>query len=79
MDEPGELQLPCFLHWNSNHFVVPAKSGKSKVTILDPAAGERKLTCKEVSGHFTPRFKAWGLLGETCPLTCGPDSLRLVR
>lgn len=53
MDDLGKLKLPCILHWDLNHFVVLAKAGKSKVTILDPAMGERKLTYKEVSYHFT--------------------------
>ena len=53
MEDLGKLKLPCILHWDLNHFVVLAKVGKSKVTILDPAMGERKLTLAEVSDHFT--------------------------
>lgn len=53
MEDFGKLKLPCILHWDLNHFVVLAKAGKSKVTILDPAFGERKLTFGEVSRHFT--------------------------
>ncbi len=49
----GQLKLPCILHWDLNHFVVLAKVGKSRVTILDPASGERKLSFEEVSRHFT--------------------------
>ncbi|KLD79224.1 peptidase domain-containing ABC transporter [Xanthomonas hyacinthi] len=49
----AELKLPCILHWDLNHFVVLAKVGKSKFTILDPALGERKLSIHEVSQHFT--------------------------
>ncbi len=36
-----------------NHFVVLAKTAQAKVTIFDPAVGERKLTYEEVSKHFT--------------------------
>lgn len=53
MEDLGKLKLPCLLHWDLNHFVVLAKVGKSKITILDPAIGERKLTVAEVSDHFT--------------------------
>lgn len=53
MEHLGQLKLPCILHWDLNHFVVLSKVGKSKVTILDPAIGERKLSFGEVSSHFT--------------------------
>ncbi|MGY1426202.1 peptidase domain-containing ABC transporter [Lysobacter sp. A289] len=53
MGDLGKLKLPCILHWDLNHFVVLAKVGKSRVTILDPAFGERKLRYEEVSNHFT--------------------------
>ena len=41
------------LHWDLNHFVVLAKVGKKKITILDPAFGKRELSYAEVSDHFT--------------------------
>ncbi|MEL1265178.1 peptidase domain-containing ABC transporter [Pseudoxanthomonas putridarboris] len=53
MEDLGKLKLPCILHWDLNHFVVLVKAGKSKVTILDPAVGERRLSYREVSDHFT--------------------------
>lgn len=53
MEDLGKLKLPCVLHWDLNHFVVLAKVGKSKVTVLDPAIGERTLSFAEVSDHFT--------------------------
>lgn len=49
----GKLNLPCILHWDLNHFVVLAKVGTSRVTVLDPAVGERKLSLAEASDHFT--------------------------
>lgn len=52
MDDLGKLNLPCVLHWDLNHFVVLKKVGKSKVVVLDPAIGERKLSAAEVSDHF---------------------------
>lgn len=63
MEDLGKLKLPCILHWDLNHFVVLAKVGRSKVTILDPAVGERKLSFAEVSAHFT---------GVALELTPGP-------
>lgn len=53
MEYLGQLKLPCILHWDLNHFVVLSKVGKSRVTVLDPAFGERKLSFGEVSSHFT--------------------------
>ncbi len=53
LDEMNQLQLPCMLHWNLNHFVVLTKVGRDKLTILDPALGKRELAFAEVSKHFT--------------------------
>ncbi|WP_374013712.1 peptidase domain-containing ABC transporter [Pseudoxanthomonas koreensis] len=53
MEHLGQLKLPCILHWDLNHFVVLARVGKSSATILDPAAGERRLSLDKVSEHFT--------------------------
>lgn len=43
LEELAQLQLPCILHWDLNHFVVLKKVGSGSITILDPAVGERKL------------------------------------
>ncbi len=48
-----QLQLPCMLHWNLNHFVVLTKVNGNKITILDPAVGKRVMTLAEASSHFT--------------------------
>ena len=53
LDELAQLQTPCILHWNLNHFVVLKKVGARRVVILDPAVGERRLTDAVVSRHFT--------------------------
>ncbi|MGS0756424.1 peptidase domain-containing ABC transporter, partial [Roseateles sp. GG27B] len=53
LDELVQLQLPCILHWDLNHFVVLKKVGHGNITIIDPAVGERKLPMTEVSRHFT--------------------------
>ncbi|MFZ5526579.1 MAG: peptidase domain-containing ABC transporter [Pseudomonadota bacterium] len=53
LEELPQLQLPCLLHWDLNHFVVLVKADAQRITIHDPALGERTLTMKEVSPHFT--------------------------
>jgi ATP-binding cassette subfamily B protein RaxB len=53
MDEMSQLQTPCILHWDLNHFVVLAKVSGKKITIHDPATGRRELTLAEASDHFT--------------------------
>ncbi|ATQ74593.1 hypothetical protein CR152_08725 [Massilia violaceinigra] len=66
LDELQELQVPCILHWDLNHFVVLKRisrglRGKITVVLLDPAVGERRMTLEEVSHHFT------GVALELCP------------
>ena len=53
LDDIRKLRLPCILHWDLNHFVVLADIGPRKVTVLDPAFGERRLSLSELSDHFT--------------------------
>jgi ATP-binding cassette subfamily B protein RaxB len=49
----GSIKLPAILHWNLNHFVVLTAAGTRKMTILDPAKGERVMSRDEVADHFT--------------------------
>ncbi|MGC6693434.1 cysteine peptidase family C39 domain-containing protein, partial [Burkholderia pseudomallei] len=51
--ELGQLQVPCILHWDLNHFVVLRKVTKRGALIHDPAAGERSLDFVELSKHIT--------------------------
>jgi len=53
LSDMPQLRTPCILHWDLNHFVVLAKAGKTGITVLDPAFGERKLSYAEASEHFT--------------------------
>lgn len=53
LEEMVQLQMPCILHWDLNHFVVLKKAGRRHITILDPAVGERRVPMAEVSDHFT--------------------------
>ncbi|WP_440812182.1 peptidase domain-containing ABC transporter [Pseudomonas syringae] len=49
----GQLQLPCVLHWNFNHFVVLKEVTAHGVVVHDPARGLCKLSLDEVSAAFT--------------------------
>jgi ATP-binding cassette, subfamily B, bacterial CvaB/MchF/RaxB len=55
LDEMNQLQLPCILHWELNHFVVLKKvlSNNKGIIILDPARGERTIGADELSKCFT--------------------------
>lgn len=53
LHELKDLQLPCILHWNMNHFVVLKEVGKRSIVIHDPAVGIRKLELAVVSRHFS--------------------------
>ncbi|HUG25550.1 peptidase domain-containing ABC transporter [Piscinibacter sp.] len=53
MEHLPQLQLPCVLHWDLNHFVVLTALRRGKAVIHDPARGVRTLTLDEISKHFT--------------------------
>jgi len=53
LDHLGKLQLPAILHWDLNHFVVLKSVRGNKITIHDPARGERRMSLREASDHFT--------------------------
>ena len=53
LDELDKLVLPCILHWDLNHFVVLVAINRTRITILDPACGERTLSSLQLSRHFT--------------------------
>ncbi len=53
LDGVEHLRLPCVLHWDLNHFVVLRSITKRFLVIHDPAIGERRMTLKAFSDHFT--------------------------
>ena len=53
MENLPQLELPCVLHWDLNHFVVLESLRGRHAIIHDPARGVRKLPLVEVSRHFT--------------------------
>ncbi|WP_262692673.1 peptidase domain-containing ABC transporter [Kordiimonas aestuarii] len=48
-----KVRLPAVIHWDMNHFVVLKSVTGSKLTVHDPALGERSYTHDEFSDHFT--------------------------
>lgn len=53
LSELSQLQKPCILHWDLNHFVVLKSVKGDKITIHDPAIGVRTMSRAEASKHFT--------------------------
>ncbi|GAB4557374.1 MAG: peptidase domain-containing ABC transporter [Rhizobacter sp.] len=53
MEHLPQLQLPCVLHWDLNHFVVLTELSGDWATLHDPARGVRRLRLAEVAKHFT--------------------------
>ena len=53
MSHLSQLQLPCVLHWELNHFVVLTEVTSKGAVIHDPARGVRRLSFAEVSKAFT--------------------------
>lgn len=53
LEHLSELEIPCILHWDMNHFVVLKKVTKNRIEIHNPALGERQYTLAEFSKHFT--------------------------
>jgi ATP-binding cassette subfamily B protein RaxB len=53
LDELPQLQMPCILHWDMNHFVVLVSIRAGQAVIHDPARGMRRVSSEELSRHFT--------------------------
>jgi ATP-binding cassette subfamily B protein RaxB len=55
LDDLANLQTPCLLHWDMNHFVVLKKvlRGERGIVVHDPARGEVRISQTEVSRLFT--------------------------
>ncbi|MDF3887179.1 peptidase domain-containing ABC transporter [Cupriavidus basilensis] len=68
LEDLPKLSLPCVLHWNMNHFVVLVRYSHGKLTVHDPARGERRMTAAEASPHFT---------GVALELSPSPDFARV--
>lgn len=53
MEHLDQLELPCVLHWDLNHFVVLKEVRRNHAVIHDPARGVRHVPIDEVSRRFT--------------------------
>jgi ATP-binding cassette subfamily B protein RaxB len=53
LHEVSNLQTPCVLHWDMNHFVVLKRVTAKHMEIHDPAKGLVRFSHKEASAHFT--------------------------
>ena len=53
LEEMDQLDLPCILHWDMNHFVVLKSMKHGRGVVHDPAFGERTYTKEEFDKHFT--------------------------
>ncbi len=53
LNELKDLQAPCILHWDLNHFVVLKRVTSAGVEIHDPACGLVKMTLEQAGKHFT--------------------------
>jgi ABC-type bacteriocin/lantibiotic exporter with double-glycine peptidase domain len=47
------VPLPAIIHWEFNHFVVVERWSPSRVEIVDPAVGRRRLSSREFDESFT--------------------------
>lgn len=79
-DALREIETPCIIHWNFNHFVVFEGFKGGFAYLNDPAVGRRKLTFDELDEGFTgvvltfkvteafvkekKRNTAWAMIGQ---------------
>lgn len=52
LEQLSEVELPCILHWNQNHFVVLYKIRNGKYYISDPGSGLITYSEKEFSKNW---------------------------
>ncbi|TCV92122.1 colicin V processing peptidase [Luteibacter rhizovicinus] len=53
IDEIEEVQTPCILHWNMDHFVVLKEVSREYLHIHDPGHGARRIALKDAISLFT--------------------------
>ena len=49
----AQLQLPCVLHWDLNHFVVLKRIARGRAHLHDPARGAVTMPLAEFGRHYT--------------------------
>jgi ATP-binding cassette subfamily C protein len=64
LEDLRDVQLPCIVFWNFNHFLVVEKFGDQQVFLNDPASGRRRAPYEEFNQAYT---------GVVLVLEPGPD------
>ena len=80
--EPEELrnvQMPCILHWNFNHFVVLRGFRGNKAYINDPGLGEQAVSMAEFDRAFTGIVLVFKPTEAFQPEGKAPSVLRFIR
>lgn len=62
LDELKRIDLPCILHWKSNHFVVLYKISKNFFYIADPSVGLLKLPLYEFEQNWKGKEQSQGVI-----------------
>lgn len=75
LDQLNEIELPCILHWNQNHFVVLYKIKNKKYYISDPATGLVVYSERDFMKHWYSTKKHHE--GLSLILSPGPDFYQL--
>lgn len=66
-----EIETPCIIHWNFNHFVVFEGFKGDYAYLNDPAVGRRRLTPEELDECFTGVVLTFSKTDEFMPLEKG--------
>lgn len=74
-----DMEMPCIVHWNFNHFVVLEGFKGQHVFINDPAVGRRKLTREEFDDGFTGIVLTFKLTDAFVPEKAQNSLLGLVK
>lgn len=53
LNDLADINVPCILHWDLNHYVVFANRTHRSFIIFDPGRGRLKVSWDEMSRHFT--------------------------
>lgn len=73
----NDINLPCILHWNQNHFVVcykvTGKGEKRIFHIVDPAMGKTKCTEKDLRKNWISTKVEGEDVGIAMEITPGPN------
>lgn len=75
----SELQLPCIVHWNFNHFLVVEGFDDGRVYLNDPAAGPTSVTLEEFNHAFTGVVMTFKPTEKYRPTGRRPSMLSMLR